>query len=196
MRANIRIFAIVSVLAGAPAASAAADPIVVNFDALQGDNELVPAGYGGIDWLDTWTHYGFSQPPYTAHSSPQRVYASGKSGFDPFEASFAFTTPNQLFTGAWFAGYSAPRDGDVPTFIRFNLYDDGARVFSSGVLTPSDRPGFLASGYFGRVDRVGVAATRGFWVMDDVTYGATPEPGTLLLLGSAAAALALRRRSA
>lgn len=42
---------------------AAADAIVVTFDDLRGDNLDVPAGYGGIDWLNGWTHYGFSQPP-------------------------------------------------------------------------------------------------------------------------------------
>lgn len=43
------------------AAPAAADPVVVTFDTLTGDNRQVPDGYGGINWLDNWTHYAFTQ---------------------------------------------------------------------------------------------------------------------------------------
>lgn len=180
---------------------ASADPIVVTFDDLSGDNQQVPSGYGGIDWLNGWTHYGFSQPPYTAHSSPQRVYPTRGSDRPPGsvqERAFDFLQPDQLFAGAWFAGLSTV--SGITAFIQFNLYDNGLLVHTSELLTPSSSPKFLGAGYEGRVDRIGVVSNNaGYWVMDDVTYGTTtaapvPEPATLLLLGGGLGGVLIRKR--
>ena len=50
-----------------------AGAVVVNFDDLVGQ-ALVPNGYGGINWNDEWTYYGWTQDPYNPSSPPARVW--------------------------------------------------------------------------------------------------------------------------
>ena len=158
---------------------------VVTFDDLSG-TDLVPDGYGGINWGGNWTYYDTPQAPYAPNSGSQRIYESLP------EAMFTFVTPNQVFDGAWFSGYSY--------LVSFNLYNDSSLVWSSGTLPPSSVPAFLASGYSGAVDAVGVvAANPNFFVMDDVTYGSgstVPEPASMLLLAGGLMSLVRVRRSA
>ncbi len=146
---------------------------VVTFDDLVGDG-VVPDGYGGITWGGQWNYYGEVQSPYTAHSDPNRVYDFVS------DAKLTFDTP-QVFQGAWFAGY------DFAT-VTFQLYDGATLVWTSATLAPSDVPTFLASGYSGTVTSFDVLSpSPDFFIMDDVTYGSggtTPEPSSLLLLGS------------
>jgi hypothetical protein len=167
------------------------EAVVVHFDDLVGE-AAVPDGYGGITWDENWFYYGYEQPPYTPASPPNRVYQSyAKWGCCDVNAiPFYFSVP-VLFGGAFFSG-----GGENPIY--FELYLGSTLVATSGSLFPSATPTFLASGYAGAVDEVRVVSDA-FRVMDDVTYEAVPEPGTLLLLGSALlglpAARARRRRS-
>lgn len=144
-------------------------------------------GYGGINWGGVWTNYSQSQFPYTPHSGTHRAYANT----DSFEVPFSFVTPDAQFNGAWISGYAFAT-------VQFILYNDSLAVWSSAVLTPSDIPTFLASGYTGAVDKVGVLSPgQDFYVMDDVTYSAgnpIPEPTTLTLLGGGIVALYARSR--
>jgi len=147
--------------------------------------------YGGVNYLNQWTCYGFSQPPFTPQSGTNRVYAAlGGSNSNSASFSFAATT----FAGAWFSGSAT---------VNFQLFFLGNPVATSGPLSTSGTPSFLGSGYSGLVDRVTVNGNSIQWVMDDVTFGAavtsTPEPATIALLGSgllAIGALARRRRRA
>ncbi len=165
------------------AAGVNAGTVVVNFDDLIG-SALVPDGYGGIDWGGQWEYYDSDQPPYNPSSPPDRVYDWVTEG------QFSFLAPT-VFDGAWFAGYSFAT-------VQFNLYLSGVLMASSGVLSPSDVPTFLGSGYAGLVDKVGVLSpSPDFFVMDDVTYQSSiPEPATLSLVGGAVGLLAfvVRRR--
>ena len=64
---------------------------------------------------------------------------------------------------AYFAGYAS---------VDFNLYYQNNLVWTSATLATSGTPTFLASGYSGPVDTVGVYATANdFYVMDNATYG-------------------------
>jgi hypothetical protein len=185
--------------------TASADPIVVTFDDLVGQG-LVPFGYGGINWFGTWEHYGYEQPPYTAHSTPQRadsVLASDIGEISDVVTGnfFAFLKPDQIFLGAWFAGWSTTKPSDRISFLQFILYNDGEIAAVSAPLVPTKTPTFLDAGYRGHVDEVGIFSnTHRFWAIDDVTYegsvpAPTPEPGTLLLLSSGFAGLLWRWRA-
>lgn len=162
------------------AGHARAELVVIDFNNLKGQKS-VPHGYANIDWLSSWTHYGWEQPPYTAHSTPVRVYGNlGRK-----ETTFAFLSPNQFFLGAWFAGQ------DNIT-VEFRLFNDGKLVHTTAALKLTGTPHFLAAQYAGPVDAVGVRTNGpGFWVMDDLTYhrvaAHAPEPSSLALLALGAA---------
>ncbi|HLK06135.1 MAG TPA: PEP-CTERM sorting domain-containing protein [Candidatus Acidoferrum sp.] len=157
---------------------AKADTVVVGFDDLVGQ-AAVPDGYGGINWGGSWTYYGSNQSPYTPNSAPNRVYTPG-TGVG--EYTFSFLTP-EVFDGAFFSGYASAA-------VTFNLYDSiGNLLWTSSTLDPSSTPTFLSSGYSGLVSKVGVfSLSNDFYTMDDVTYEtsatATPEPGSIALLGT------------
>jgi hypothetical protein len=148
--------------------------VVVTFDDLP--DGTVPDGYGGINWGGVWINYTESQFPYTPESPPGRVYAPDTGAG---QYSFSFVDPGQVFNGAYFAGQSSAT-------LYFDLYYKSTLVWTSASLDPSSTPTYLASGYSGPVDTVGVySAANDFYVMDNVTYGFTsvPEPASAVLMG-------------
>lgn len=161
-----------------------------NFDTLPGDG-IVPDGYCGVNsWNGVWSYYLDPQSPYNPFSPPTRVYTPN-SGAGEYLVNIG--TP-VVFNGAYFAGFDT-------ALLNFNLYLGGNLVWTSGSLAPSDVPTWLASGYGGMVDTVGVYSARNdFYVMDDFTYngGTVPEPGSIALFatGALGAIGAIRRRFA
>jgi hypothetical protein len=158
------------------AASAMASATDCNFDNFTGSG-LVPDGYCNITWNGVWTYYDTPQSPYNPSSPPERVYAPNTGAG---EYLFNIQTGPTVFNGAYFAGWSFAT-------VHFDLYLGGNLVWTSATLDPSATPTFLASGYSGLVDTVGVySLANDFYVMDDVMYGGTttPEPSSLLLIGT------------
>jgi hypothetical protein len=146
--------------------------------------------YSGIDFLGQWTCYAFAQPPYTPQSGTNRLYAQS-GGANAASARFRFLSASS-FLGAWFSGFAT-------TNVFFRLFSGGNLVHTTGSLAAlGATPTFLATGYGAAVDEVEVVGSDVQWVMDDLTYGAsvTPEPATMLLLGSGLAGIgaAARRR--
>lgn len=147
--------------------------------------------YGVVDYALEWNCYSFAQFPYTAHSGTNRVYTFATS------APFSFTGGPVSFDGAWFAGYP-------DATVQFALFLSNVPVWTSGILSPTDVPTFLSSGYSGMVDRVDVLSQRPDWyIMDDVTFnggslGPVPEPASLVLLATGLVGVfgVVRRRAA
>lgn len=183
---NMRIFksflAVTAVLA-----MSAANATVIDFEDLAGQSGL-PANYAGLTWGSQWMHYDSPQSPYTPASGTQRIYNNDSSGSTDW---FKFSS-DVVFNGAYFAGRDAAQ---------FELYNDGALMFTSSTLSLSALPTFMASGYSGLIDEVRLNVTNGYFVMDDVTYNRSsndvPEPSGIALLGLGLFALAgLRRKQA
>ena len=156
----------------------------------QGD----PVGiYGPVNYNTQFACYGWDQPPYAAHSLPNRVSAVFEgTNVNNSTGTFNFTGGPVTFDGAWFAGFET-------NAVSFALWLGGAPVWASGVLVTTDVSTFLSSGYSGLVDRVDVNGTSVQWVMDDVTFhtSAVPEPASIALLGTGLVGLygvARRRR--
>ena len=176
-------------------APVAATATVLSFDDLGSDGS-VPASYGGLDWsAGGWSYYTFTgdAPPYTPHSGDGRATVNW---YDDADAAAAKPTSrigfgqNMVFDGAYFAGLSGAT-------VQYELYRDGALVWTSAALNPTGTPAFLASGYAGLVDAIEfVGPSLYSVVMDDFTFNAVPEPasGALLLAGLAGITLVMRRR--
>jgi hypothetical protein len=152
-----------------------ANATVVTFDDLP--DGLVPSVYDGINWGSNWSVYSGPQSPYTAESSPSRIYTN-YAFFPPGSASvdtFSFVSAS-VFKGAYVAGYG----GFGP--VTFDLYNGANLVAVSASLSASATPTFLSSGYSGLVTSVGVSGAAGYYVLDNVTYNAVPETSTWVMM--------------
>jgi hypothetical protein len=164
-----------------------ASAVVVNFDDLVGQ-DVVPSGYGGIDWPG-WYYYDFDQFPYNPSSPPCRVY----NYTDP---RFFFMT-DSYFEGAFFNGYGSANGFKDVTL--YGYYQGNLVGVSQTLPLFGDGNGsFLNSGFADKlVDEVYVDGYPGFFIMDDVTYEPVPEPATASLLAGGLLSifgLALKRR--
>jgi len=170
---------------------------VLGFDDIQTNGGVVdiPTGYNGFQWPNTMGVWE-GQGDYPYESPPNVVLFNNNGAFGYGETDIYTLSGTVEFMGAYFSG---PTQGGP---IYFNLYDDGSLVWTSQQLTPNpDTPEFLASGYSGQVNEIGVVGYEGYFVMDNFEFssgsgGSTPEPGSFALFGTGIVAIAtvMRRK--
>jgi hypothetical protein len=172
-------FFFVVILAAAPLVGG-----VLDFDDIP--SGFVPANYAGLSWHGEWYCWSGSPGLYVPHSAPNLAY------FHEDGSGVSFPSP-VIVDGAWFSGPLG-----IAT-VNFNLFLGGVQVATSGSLSLTATPQYLATGYSGVVDDVQIYSTEvSFWTIDDITYNAAavPEPasGGMLALGLGALVVLARRR--
>ena len=136
-----------------------AETIVIDFDDYNGSLMPIPAGYAGFTSWGSFAYSSIEQPPvYIPYSGT--TYAISVGGEAPIVFGEAY-----VFLGAWFISY--PGNG-----IAYELYADGAVVYTSETMMLADEYQWQPSGYDGLVDEVKVlyAVGSNTWTMDDFTY--------------------------
>ncbi|WP_404422436.1 hypothetical protein [Nibricoccus sp. IMCC34717] len=166
-----------------------ANPVVLDFEDLAGARhsgaDLV--NYKGVTFDGNFFTFDDPEDPYNPSSGTVRAATNLLTPFGEIgESLFSFTNP-VTFLGAWFAGYDFEP-------ISFNLYLGGNLVGTSSSLLASDVPTWLASGFSGKVDSVGIQGYRGYYIVDDVTYATPDTASTLWLAMAGVAGLAFVRR--
>lgn len=175
-------------------ASVFGSPTVLTFDDVVTDGltpVLMPVGYGGVNWPSNVGVYGVDEGPYyVPKSAPNRVLFNYFPPFEVPETIVSFIGGPKIFDGAFFSG--------ALHNVHFNLYSGTTLVGVSSTLSFGDLGGppiFLASGYAGPVDSVGIVGSPGLIVMDNFTFETVPEPSAVLLFGISAISIFSFRRA-
>jgi hypothetical protein len=161
-------------------------PIVLTFDDIVVPQFTVvpmPPGYGGVNWPNNMGIWSDVQPPYNPQTPPNRVLFNFNDEAGFAESLVTFIGGTKIFDGAYFSGSNN---------VQFNLYNGASLVGISSVLNLGPNgsgPTFLASGYAGPVDKVGIVGNRSLFAMDNFTFEQVPEPSILFLLGIGAISL-------
>jgi len=145
---------------------ATADPVVVNFDDLEGFGPIEP-GYGGIMAWNNWAHTtgDASYPPLSGPNIAINVGAATpiEFGQDVNLIGFSFTGPNA---------------GIFP--VHFKLMLAGEVVFEIEEFHTNAEPGIWEVPYEGVIDAMIMdqipGTPYGFFCIDDLTYEAASVP--------------------
>jgi hypothetical protein len=188
MRATVTLFvACLALVAGAP--SATADTLDFEEFPDSFSTAAFDGSYGGIDWgTGLWQHYAPYPEGWYLPNGVNAIY--GAYPAQPNPVSFSFEDGGRVFEGASF-------NGAVSQTLQYLLYSGDTLVHTSAEfeLTALDPMSFYESGYSGVVDRVEIhSEVPSYWIMDDVTFSAVPEPATAILCAAALLAGAGVRR--
>ncbi|HEY9228715.1 MAG TPA: PEP-CTERM sorting domain-containing protein [Gemmatimonadaceae bacterium] len=175
-----------------PLGSAGAQTQVIGFEGLGAG--AVPVGYAGLTW---------SAGPFSfwnialSGSSLFRGSTGNASAYSEETATLSFSRPgeafdfNSIFLSEVLSG--PPDRTDINTTIWG--FRDGELVYETSI--PLDHFDMVKYDLnWTNVDKVTIGAIKGRIIVDDITLTSTPEPATMLLVGSGLAGVfgAARRR--
>lgn len=182
--------------------SASAD--VIGFDDLPGSTASVPDGYHGLNWTNfevltaddaAYDNTGYQQALISPHNVAFGVQQDGLPIRIWVFAGSTFTLDGGYFTAAWDDGLRVEAVGSLLGVAVAG--DDVAFVLSATA------PTFETFGFVG-VDSVVFTITPGTphagyngsgtqFAVDNLSFGAVPEPGTFALMALGASALVVAR---
>jgi PEP-CTERM motif len=164
---------------------------VINFNNLPGDGSTVPNGYDGFNWYNFYdmTMKGILDPSPTLPPDGSPPIGNQKFAFDHAGSASAFSSETGTFSfqSAWFETMLT-----TPTTLEVEGVLNGAVVGSKFIVLTSGAPQLLTFDWSGinevRFTPITPAANTlgsGQFLMTNVVINAsTPEPSSLLLLGS------------
>jgi hypothetical protein len=181
-------------LAGSLVALALASPAVaqttLDFEGLNQNGTVpIPNGYGGFDWTNFYTQaYDPGYPTGPCDVSPVTCAYNGYGQLATITSGSAFT-----FNSIWLQSWATTVPGSLTYFSPFALTVTGwvgaTPTFFSNVAL-GGTPSLFTFNWTGidRLDFQGPVGSQSWAFMDNLTYNGpvsvTPEPATLLLLGT------------
>jgi len=163
----------------------------LGFDDLSGAEGVIPNGYGNLDWSNFWYLDGVNYPgnpsgyqngvvspnnvAFNAYGNPASIYSA---------PVYPFQVLNGYITAAWndglnisIVGYLA---GNPVIAGSFNIDTSGPTYFYATAPVWIDDIVFTSSGGVNH----GYNGAGTHFALDNLTVDTTPEPGTLLLVGT------------
>jgi hypothetical protein len=169
---------------------------VITFDDLPDTGQPVPAGYAGFNWSSDF-YYESDADYLSTYGNTYPFPSSPNATYNAFgDESVTMSGGVFTFNGAYFSGWGADNTAQSYTSSTMTVvgYLGGSFVGSVSTALPANSFIWLPANMTVDTLEFHASSDSTWWLMDNLTYNeGVPEPGSLALLISGLALLALRR---